>query len=215
MNFDQIYPVEELKSKFACPVNFKFYGIEKINEIANLEPECLFEIGANAWMHFIEAGGKINPQKLAEHFDSHNPFLFAVVEKTIKRKVLQNIVLIHAEVDDQNLERKFCGKLLLARTYPNNLHISDVEFSNPYKPVGISEKRYRYHEYRSLGLFSVLLKNITDLAEEWRISKITLSAASLDQVNYFKGHGFNIENTSFARGAVEANESIPMELICA
>lgn len=105
MNVEKVYPVEELKSKFTLPVKLNFYGMKEIETIAKIEPECLFEIGANAWVHFIESGAKVNPQKLSEHFGSHSPLLFFQVEKVIRRKALQNILLVHAEVVDPSLER--------------------------------------------------------------------------------------------------------------
>jgi len=132
----------------------------------------------------------------------------------MKRKALQDIVLIHAHVADDDLEVDICGKLLLARTYPNNLHISDVEFINPYKKVPTAEQSYQFHKYRSLGLFSELLENIRLLGKESGIAKITLTAASSDQVPYFEKHGFSIEKTAFAEHATAAGRSIPMQKKC-
>jgi len=214
MNLGDVYPVESIKGKFDNDVVIECYGMNDIDKIAELEPGCLFEIGANAWMHYIESGAKVDPQKLAQYFGEQEPLIFRRVEKIMKRKALQDIVLIHANVDDENLDRRVCGQLLLARTYPNNLHISDVEFSNPYEPVEEAEQDYTYHEYRSLGLFSELLENILKLGKDNKISTITLSAASRDQVPYFEGYGFSMEKTDFAKQAFEADSGIPMEQKC-
>lgn len=214
MNLGDVYPVDSLKRKFEKEVNIEYYGMDDIEEIVKLEPGCLFEIGANAWMHYVVSGAKVNPQKLSKYFDEQDPLIFRRVEKVMKRKTLQDIVLIHAHVDDNSLERDICGQLLLALTYPNNLHISDVEFSNPYEPVATADQSYVYHNYRSLGLFSELLSNIMRLCQENKISKVTLSAASRDQVPYFEKHGFSVEDTDFAIHALEANSGIPMERKC-
>lgn len=210
MPLDCVYPKEEIKKKFEKPVSIEIYGMNQIDAIAELEPGCLHEIGANAWMHYVESGAKVDPQKLSQYFDNSDPYLFRHVEKVIKRKVIQDIILVHAKVDDPELENNICGKLLLARTYLNNMHISDVEFSNPYEPVPESEQQYTYHEYRSLGLFSTLLDNLCRFSQENKISRITLSAASSDQVPYFETHGFKVEDTDFARQAQEYGMSIPM-----
>jgi len=214
VNLEEVYPVESLKEKFDEEVLIDYYGMGDIAEIAKLEPGCMFEIGANAWMHYIESGAKVNPQKLSRYFDERDPLIYRRVEKVMKRKALQDILLVHAHVDDSSLERDICGQLLLARTYPNNLHISDVEFSNPYEPVSSSEQSYQYHNYRSLGLFSELLENIMQLGKDNKISRITLSAASRDQVPYFEKHGFSMEDTEFASQAYEADSGIPMERKC-
>jgi len=214
MNLSDVYPVESIKSKFDKDVVIEYYDMNDIDKIAELEPGCLFEIGANAWMHYIESGAKVNPQKLSKYFDEHEPLIFRRVERVMKRKVLQAITLIHASVDDESLERKICGQLLFARTYPNNFHISDVEFSNPYEPVEQSKQSYSFHEFRSLGLFTELLSNIIKLGKGSNISKITLSAASRDQVSYFEKHGFSMEKTEFAKQAFKMDSGIPMELEC-
>jgi hypothetical protein len=214
MNLRDVYPVENIKGKFKNDVVIEYYGFKDINKIAELEPDCLFEIGANAWMHYVESGAKVNPKKLSRYFDEHEVLIYRRVEKIIKRKVIQDIILIHASVDDDNLDRKICGQLLLARTYPNNIHISDVEFSNPYQPVEPSVQNYTFHEFRGLGLFSELLSNIFTLSKNLKVSKITLSAASRDQVPYFEKHGFTMEDTDFAKQGYEMDSGIPMELKC-
>jgi hypothetical protein len=214
MNLKDVYPVDSLERKFDKSVFIDYYGMDDIDEIAKLEPGCMLELGASAWMHYIESGAKVNPQKLSKYFDAQDPLIFRQVEKVMKRKVLQDIVLIHAHVDDNTLVRDICGQLLLSRTYPNNLHISDVEFSNPYEPVVESDQEYSFHNYRSLGLFSELLENIVDLGKSNNISKITLSAASNDQIPYFEKHGFKVEDTDFSKQAIELDSGIPMERKC-
>lgn len=211
---ENIYPKEELQEKFESKVSFNFYFMDDIDTIASLEPNCLHEIGGNAWMHYIKSGANVNPQKLNEHFNNRDPFLFREVEKITKTKVIQDVMLVHANVQDPKVETQICGQLLLARTYPNNLHISEVAFSNPYKPVPDAEKKHPFHEFRSLGLFSTLLRNILAYCKKYRISKITLSAASKYQIGYFESHGFSMENNHFSKIALEQGVSIPMELKC-
>jgi len=73
MNLEDVYPVNNLRSKFDKEVTIEYYGLGDIGRIAELEPNCLHEIGANAWMHYVESGVKVNPQKLgvlpANHLD--------------------------------------------------------------------------------------------------------------------------------------------------
>lgn len=209
----ETFPTPEITRSFNADVKVTVYGLEKIVEIAELEPLSLHEIGANIWMHYIESGAKVNPQKLATHFQKQNPLLFKAVEKVIRRKAIQDIALIYADVLDDELTFTRCGKALLARSYPNSVHISHIEFNNPYKPVAESEKKFKHHQYRSLGLFTTLLKQLHFYTKQNRINKITLSAASTDQYNYFLAHGFTLEKTAFAESALQRGTTIPMECI--
>lgn len=213
MQLTETFPTSDIKEAFNAEIKVSAYGLEQMAKIAELEPLSLHEIGANIWMHYIESGAKVNPQKLATHFQKQNPLLFKAVEKIIKRKAIQDIVLIYADVLDDDLEFTLCGKALLARSYPNNVHISHIEFNNPYKPVAESEKKFKHHQFRSLGLFTALLKQLHSYAKQNRIHKITLSAASTDQYNYFLAHGFTLEKTAFAESALQRGTTIPMECI--
>jgi hypothetical protein len=188
--------------------------MDNLSEIARQEPECLRDIGEQAWIHYMVEVTKIKFKKLCSYFDESDPFLFRQVETLIKQKVIQDIVLFRSRVVDHALTKSLCGKLLLARTYPNNIHIADVEFSNPYKPVRKNERRYSCHEFRSLGLFSTLFDNILRHRKKNKISKITLSVPSLDQTKYFEGHGFSIEKTEFSKHQIASGMSIPMERQC-
>jgi hypothetical protein len=214
LSMKEIYPVDELREKFDQEISFKFYSLGDIELIAELEPGSLHEIGGNAWMHYVESGAKVDPRKLSDHFDSGNPFLYREVEKVMKKRVLQDILLVHALVEDEDLENKICGQLLLARVLPNNLHISDVEFSNPYAPVPDYERKHPFHEYRSLGLFSTLLDKIVTYGKSIKIANITLSAASRYQIQYFESHEFKVENNHFAEEALTYGMSIPMARKC-
>ena len=214
MSLQKLYPSEGIRSKFDSGVDIKFYGMDNLSEIARQEPECLQDIGEKAWIHYMVEVTKIKSKKLCSYFDESDPFLFRQVETLIKQKVIQDILLVRARVVDDTLEKSLCSKLLLARTYPNNIHISDVGFSNPYKPVSKNEQRYSCHKYRSLGLFSTLLENILRRCKKNEISKITLSVPSMNQTKYFEGHGFSVEKTEFAKHQIVSGMSIPMERQC-
>ena len=213
MHLKTTFPIAELTAIFEKHVNITIYDSSQIEEIANIDPLGLHEIGANVWMHYIESGAKVKPQKLASYFQQQDPYLYKAIEKIIKRKAIQEIVLVNAEIEDPSLTFRRCGKALLARTYPNNLHISYVEFNNPYKPIEATDKKFTHHKYKSLGLFSQLLQNLTMFAKANRIRKITLSASTNEQYQYFQQHGFTLEKNAFASAALERGTTIPMELL--
>ncbi|ENL1297254.1 hypothetical protein AB4T57_004599 [Vibrio parahaemolyticus] len=214
MKLHDIIRKEKIEEKFDKKVTFKQFGIDGINEIARIDPNILFEIGAQAWMLYVESGAKVNPQKLASDFDNRNPMIYQKVEKVIKRNVIQDLSFTYAEIDDPKVDSEGCIQLSLCRMYPNDLFIADVVFYDPYKPIAKSERKYDLHYFKSLNLFAVHLEEIKTYCKKNNISRITLTTSSNEQIPYFKAHGFKVEDNGFARAALEHGWSVPMYLPC-
>ncbi|MCG8051883.1 MAG: hypothetical protein JAZ15_11785 [Candidatus Thiodiazotropha endolucinida] len=210
MKLHDIISTEEISSKFDAGVKGVHLGLNQIEEIVTRSPNTLFEIGAQAWMLYVESGAKVDPYILSYDFDNSNPFLFEKVGKIIKRKIIQDISFSYVKVNDISLERNTCCLLHLCRMWPNDLFIADVEFSNPYQTVSTEEQKYQFHEYRSLGLFSNHFERMIQFARSNHIGRITLSTATNDQISYFEKYGFVIENNNFAKQAKELGLGVPM-----
>ncbi|MEE3224031.1 MAG: hypothetical protein VX242_08675 [Pseudomonadota bacterium] len=209
MKLHDVLQKELIQSKFDSEVQFQQFGAESIAEISELEPNILFEIGAQAWMQYVESGAKVNPQELASDFDSGNPYLFQKVEKIIKRKVIKDISFSYGTVNGLQ-----CCQLLICRSYPNDLFIADVTFCDPAQPVYEASKKYQYHEFKSLGVFGEHLKHLVAFAKANGIAKVSLTTASNEQIPYFEKHGFKVEDTEFAKQAFAMGYSVPMYLSC-
>lgn len=214
MKLHDVFQKQSITNKFDCNIEFEQLGIESVLTIAEKDPNILFEIGAQAWMLFVESGAKVNPQKLASDFDQRNPLIYQKVEKVIKRKVIQDLSFSYALLDDPKVHSRGCIQLLLCRMYPNDLFIADVAFYNPYKPVVSKDKKYDLHHFRSLNLFGIHLDQIKQYCRANKISRITLTTSSNEQIPYFESHGFKIENNTFAKSAFEHGWSVPMYLTC-
>jgi hypothetical protein len=214
MKLHDIFREEGFKSKFDKEVYFEQYGSESIDMLVEKEPGMFFEIGGQAWMRFQASGTKVDPQKLYKDFRSANPLVYRKVEKIIKRKIIQEISFSYAYVRDDNLENNECCQLLLFRLWPNELFISDVAFSNPYKPVSVSEKQYPYHEFRGLGLFASHLEKMIEYCQIHRVAKISLTTATNSQIPYFEKHGFIVENSDFSKEAFKLGQGVPMYYKC-
>ncbi len=214
VKLSDVFLQKAISDKFESTLEFEVLGPSDIGKIAEREPDILFEIGAHAWMSYVESGAKVNPRKLATHFDSRNPFLYQIVEKEMKCKVVQDIAFCYANIQDPMVEGQDFIQLLLCRTYPNDLFIADVCFYNPYKPVPVNERVYELHFFKSLGLFGEHLKSIRAYCKENKINKITLTTSSNEQIPYFEKHGFKIDNTDFARHALANGRSVPMHIKC-
>ncbi len=55
MKLHDIIRKEEIEEKFDKKVTFKQFGVDGINDIACIDPNILFEIGAQAWMLYCQS----------------------------------------------------------------------------------------------------------------------------------------------------------------
>lgn len=210
MKLSDIFPATSLKSKFACPVSVIHRDRTKLAEIARLKPDCMVEMGGSAWDRYVQAHPKCDPKALAAYFQRSDPKLYLAMERHTGETVLRDISYIVAEIEDQGLEHACAAQLLLAVTYPHVLRISDVTFCNVYQKISEKDRRYQHQLYQGLGLFPEMLENCKIYCREHAISEITLCAANIDLVPFFKIHGFTVDDTQVGRIAVEAGLGIPM-----
>ena len=210
MKLSDIFLQKSISDKFDSKLQFEVLGAGDVETIAEREPEILFEIGAQAWMKYVDSKSKINPRKLGPFFESKSPFLYQKVEKEIKRKVIQDIAFCYANIQDPTIDARDFVQLLLCRMYPNDLFIADVCFYDPYKPVLPQDREYALQYFRSLGLFKEHLKSIKAYCKEHSIDKITLTTSSNEQIPYFEQHGFKTEISDYAKSAFENGHGVPM-----
>ena len=59
MKLHDVIQKQSIIKKFDCNVEFEQLGIESVLKIAEKDPNILFEIGAQAWMLFVESGAKV------------------------------------------------------------------------------------------------------------------------------------------------------------
>ena len=71
---------------------------------------------------------------------------------------------------------------MLVRVYPNDLHVSDVYFRNPYKPIPKAEQKYYSRKYQGLGLLGAALGRIDDYARTQGCDYLTLTCAHPDLI---------------------------------
>jgi hypothetical protein len=211
MDMSDILQKNEFLRIFEKPVNFKQFGIESIDQLIKDEPSMFFEIGGHVWMRYLESSKKnSNTKKFEDDFSSCNPLVFKKIEKLIKKKIIYDLCFSYAYVNDQELMTRQCCQLLLFRLWPNEIFIADVAFSDPYNPVPSNAQKYKYHEFRSLGLFSLHLDLINKYCKENKIDRISLSTASNDQIPYFEKYGFSLYDNAVARIGKSVGMGAPM-----
>jgi hypothetical protein len=171
------------------------------------------EIGGGVWDRYVQENSDCNPQALAPYFRENSPKIYLAIERHTGLKVLHDISYTTANVLDNNLQETLCSELLLAVTWPNVLRISDVTFANPYEPIPESHRKYRFQHFKGLDLFPEFLANCEEYCSEKGIREITLAAAYIDLVPFFKSYGFLVDDTPAGRAFLEYKEGIPMHKV--
>lgn len=213
MNLSDIFPRESINNKFDKEVLIKTRIKKNLSEIASLKSSCMAEIGGGAWDRYVHQNPNCDPQALAQFFRESSPKIYLAMERHTGLQVLKDICYTTAEVQDDELSEKQCGELLLAVTWPNVLRISDVTFTNPYKPISEADRKYRFQNFKGLGLFQELLDNCEKYCRKEGVPEITLAAAYIDLVPFFEGYGFSVEDTPAGKAFLEYKEGIPMHKV--
>ena len=175
-----VFPARELRGRFERPLQITYLGLEDIARVTTLAGPSILDIGSHAWMRYVDSGVDVDPQMLAPFFNDGDPLLYLAVEEVMGAPVIYDLLYVQASIDDE-LDYTTTAKLVLAHAYPGELHIADVEFSDPYRPIPPAERRYTYQEFGGLGLFAPLIARIEAYGRDQGIETITLTAASPDQ----------------------------------
>jgi len=134
--------------------------------------------------------------------------LYKKTSRHIKENVIKDILYVHGEVQNPELDDKETVELILAHPYPNILMIVDVMLFNPYEPI--TPQKYDFQEYRGLGLFTELLENAIQYCKKESIEEIYLTAADIPLKNHFEKYGFVVHDTWMGKTAIEVGQGIPM-----
>jgi len=205
-----ILPSESIMKKFTNPVKFIEYGIEQIEYLVRNKPNDLFQIGIAAWDRFCNANPNQDKFIFGKECQTNNPLLYKKVSRHIKENVIKDILYVHGEVQDPELDDKETVELILAHSYPNILMIVDVMLVNPYEPI--TPQKYDFQEYRGLGLFTEILENSIQYCKKESIEEIYLTAADIPLKNHFEKYGFVVHDTWMGKAAIEVGQGIPMSM---
>lgn len=205
-----ILPFESINKKFTNPVKFTEYGIGRIEYLVRNKPNDMFQIGIAAWDRFCNEHPNQDKFIFGKECQTNNPLLYKKVSKHIKENVIKDILYIHGEIQDFELDDKETIELILAHTYPNILMIVDIMLVNPYRPV--TPQKYDFQKYHGLGLFAEFLENAIQYCKKEGIEEIYLTAADLPLKNHFEKYGFVVHDTWMGKAALEVGKGIPMSL---
>ncbi|KVX98766.1 hypothetical protein WL11_24260 [Burkholderia ubonensis] len=153
---------------------------------------------------------QVDPLQLSGHFQRLDPKLHAAIAKVVGEEAIRDIRLVKAWSGAPR-KANLVMELLVADVYRDELHLGDVTFCDPDRPIAPVDRVYELQTHKGLGLFGVLLANMESFARQKGYQQLTLTAGNADLVPLFQQHGFEVENNIAGRTGLLAGMSIPME----
>jgi hypothetical protein len=209
-----IFPAAQVISQFTKPVKVKQYGIGEYAEIVRLKPMSIGGLGLHSWNRIVKVEKReVNPYAVAPHIkgggvakSSIIPFIESVVREPLIKDISFTVATIDdpdliTALDDYQFDEPTAAMLMLARVYPNNIHIADIYYQNPYQPIPESKRRYEWAAYRGLKMLGPTIVRLEDYARTKGCEYLTLTAAADDLIPLFATLGFTLETNDFGRMA--------------
>lgn len=207
-----IIPQKEIQEKFKKPVVFVNLTKQNLDLITKREPFTIIAISLNIWNRIVQNKlKKVNPKAVAEYVDNRDPKIHLKISEIIKEPIIKDIIYSLGTVKDSKIKEKTVSQITIAHVFPNDLHLADVLFQNPYIPISKSDRKYRLQDFKGLGLLSTLIEKIEQHAKALSCDYITLTASNSELVPLFSKYGFTVEDNSQAKLATRVGLTIPME----
>lgn len=192
----EIFPLSDVQTKFTQSLNVEQLGISEYAKLKSERPGTLFNIGANVWgrtVYFYRPDIDLHAMRI-ETLD--DPTVIDTMESIIGAKVIKNITFTECTVDGVAPELGVVARLSLAHVYRNDLHLADVFFRNPFKPIPPQLQKHG-RRYEGLGLLDTVMNRLEDYAKKQSVEFITLTAADDSLVKKFGEYGFRIQNSPY------------------
>jgi hypothetical protein len=200
---DSILPLEEIQSRFDKPVRLEQLGVDRLDEVAKRDPNGLLGAAFTVWQRYVRANPATDAGAVRDHIRRHGGDFLDAVQAVIGAPIIRDLLFSRCTIDDPALDDTVVAYLLLARVYPNDVHIADMSFANPYKPITPERRRYKFQKYKGLHLSGIVLSRIEKYASDHECNYLTLNAATEDLVPLFSKFGFTVEDGQATSLAME------------
>lgn len=208
----EILPAREIKKRFPDAKEYKIEGRRQLPKFQEEQNPRLHALGLHQWDRLVEWGPpSLEPFAVAEYARTGKPGVVKFISNTIGQPLIRDIIYQHFTVD-RNGEEMTVAEIVVAHLYPGELHLGDIEFSDPDKPLP-PEKQKPYQGYEGLGLLKHTMPRLVQEARNLECSAVTLTAADPDLVGMFEKYGFTIADTMIGRMCRQTGMGgFPMEL---
>lgn len=208
---DSVLPKRQIVERFGAELIFEEYGKNDLAAIERREPDCVHGIAASVWNRIcFKNWHYVDPLQFAAYFQASNPSLHIAISTLIREEVIRDI---YSATVWRKPKRKsnLVAELMIAWVYRNDLHLADVTFRDPDRPIPAVLRRFTDQHYKGLKLLPTLVDNLHRKAVELGCEQLTLTAAKSDQVALFARYGFSVEDSKSGRAALKLGFGIPME----
>ena len=211
-DLSDIFDFSVVQNKFNAPVIVNEYGIEDLDRVLQEETSTMIGVCMNVWNRIVHYGYKqVDPQAVTDLYVNSDPALVGEITKIVGEELIKDLYYVNCQIDDDTLEYTTASKMLLTHVYPNDIHLGDIEFCNPYRPVPKLDRKTRFHHYEGLGLLNQLMENMEAYARTKQCDYLTLTASSLEHMPLFEKYGFTLEDNPSAKEFLKHGNGIPME----
>ena len=217
MNLHEVFPLDELRSRFDAPVKVEQLGLADLDEIYRREPSNMAALGIHAWNRIVNHPdhSNLDPRSLGPYINGgDDPSFIGIIQLQIGCDLIYDISYTVCTIEDSALDDKVVARALIADVYPSDLHIGDVYFRNPYKPIPRDERKYKYREYEGLRLLRPFMEGVDSFAAKSEVQFVTLTAATVEHVPLFRTYGFALQLDPIAREARAMQKPVKKQPNC-
>lgn len=208
----ELFPLSYLRDRIGKPLHCDQYGLPQYREIVQLKCDSVTGLAFNVWNRIVhDPKHSANPMALKPYISfprgmnsrpEIDPKIVEGIESETGEEVVRDISYSRCVIlDEPTIDSEPIAELMVAHVYPNDLHIADVHFRNPYKPIPAVERKHHYRKFRGFGLLGKVMADIESYAIRHGFDYLTLTAAHDDLLPLFASYGFVIESNEMGKMA--------------
>ncbi len=212
MELRDILPRDDIAARVDEGVLFSEFTNREMDEICSRKTKSMLDVGSSIGYRLKLLNPGLNLEQFSGAFDGDDPYLFSYIATVVGARTLLDVHYWHVELEDDSPDYRTVSEFLVAVCSPNVLHIADLEFSNPRRPIALAQRSRLMTRYKGLGLLGALTDRCIAFAGEKRLDAICLTPAAHDLVPVFEAVGFVLDDNALAQQMREAGMPGPMSL---
>lgn len=198
-----ILPFDAIQSQFDKPVRLEQMGMDRLGDIVRRHPHRILNTAVTVWRRYVEKNPSTNSNAVHDYVRDHGGTFLDAASAVIGEPLIKDVSWSRCTIDDPALADHLVAYLLVARVFPNDVHVADLNLMNPYKPIPPALCRYRFRKYKGLGLLGTVFARVEAYAVAQQCDTITLTADADDLVPLFGKFGYVVEDSEVTSLAME------------
>ena len=186
---------------------------DELSKLVKKEPMMMFEMSLSVWNRIIQFKLKdVNPNALSDYIDKQDPMIYREISRIICEPVFYEVLFFELKINDPKLRYNCIHEITVGRVFPNDIHLADIEFTNPYEPIPKFLAKSPNQIFKGLGLLGQQIDRLVEYAKKNNCGFVTLTASSINEYELFKKYGFQLEDSDIAEIGLKSGSGIPMDL---